>query len=174
MGPHSMNRPPKFVQRFTDRHGKARFYFRRRGFKSVALPNLPWTPEFMAAYESALAGQPQPIDAAKVKPGSFRALAISYFGSVAFRQLGTSTQSVYRNIIEKLCRETDKDGNPYGDKSAAKLQRDHIIKLMAARAARPESANGLRKVLRAMMKHAVEINMRSDDPTRDVRAIRVK
>jgi hypothetical protein len=32
----------------------------------------------------------------------------------------------------------------------------------------------LRKVLRAMMKHAVEAGLRADDPTRDVRAIRVK
>jgi hypothetical protein len=28
---------------------------RRRGFKRVALPSLPWSPEFMAAYEAALA-----------------------------------------------------------------------------------------------------------------------
>jgi hypothetical protein len=26
MGLHSMNRPPKFVQGFIDRHGKPRFY----------------------------------------------------------------------------------------------------------------------------------------------------
>jgi integrase len=45
---------------------------------------------------------------------------------------------------------------------------------MAARAAKPDSANGLRKVLRAMMAHAVEIEMRRDDPTRDVKPIKVK
>jgi hypothetical protein len=45
---------------------------------------------------------------------------------------------------------------------------------MAAHAAKPDSANGLRKVLRAMMVHAVEIEMRKDDPTRDVKPIKVK
>ena len=35
-------------------HGKPRFYFRRRGFPSVNLPGLPWSPEFMAAYEDAM------------------------------------------------------------------------------------------------------------------------
>jgi integrase len=45
---------------------------------------------------------------------------------------------------------------------------------MAARSAKPESANGLRKALRALMQHAVEIGLRADDPTRDVKAIRVK
>jgi hypothetical protein len=64
MGPRVMRRLPKYVQGFLDRHGKARFYFRRAGFKTVALPGLPWSPEFMAAYEAALAGQPAPIGAA--------------------------------------------------------------------------------------------------------------
>jgi integrase len=45
---------------------------------------------------------------------------------------------------------------------------------MAARAEKPENANGLRKALRAMMKHAVETGVCADDPTRDVRAVRVK
>lgn len=174
MGPHLMSRPPKFVQAFLDRHGKPRFYFRRPGFKAVPLPGLPWSPEFMTAYEAALAGQPSPIGGARVKPGTFRALAVSYFASVGYRSMASSTQSVYRNIIERFCRETDKDGNAHGDKSAATLQREHIVKLMAARAEQPDSANGLRKVLRAMMKHAVEAGLRADDPTRNVRAIRVK
>jgi len=51
-----MGRPPKFVQGFVDRHGKARFYFRRAGFKSAPLPGLPWSPQFMEAYATALAG----------------------------------------------------------------------------------------------------------------------
>ncbi len=174
MGQHLMGRPPKFVQGFVDRHGKARFYFRRAGFKAVSLPGLPWSPEFMAAYEAALAGQPTPIGSARVKPGTIRALAVSYYGSIAFRSMKPSTQSAYRNIIERFCRETDRDGHAHGDKSATALQREHIVKLMAARAEQPDSANGLRKVLRAMMKHAVEAGLRADDPTRDVRAIRVK
>lgn len=176
MGQRLMNRAPKFVHGYLDRHGKARFYFRRSGFKKVPLPGLPWSPEFMAAYELAIAGQqPLQIGASRVKPGTIRALAASYFNSGAFqRSMKASTQSVYRNIIDRFCEETDKQGQKYGDKRAATLQREHIVKLMAKRAERPESANGLRKALRAMMKHAVEAGMRADDPTRDVKAIRVK
>jgi hypothetical protein len=29
----AIRRPPKYVHGFTDRHGKARFYLRREGFK---------------------------------------------------------------------------------------------------------------------------------------------
>jgi integrase len=169
-----MNRPPKFVQGFIDRHGKPRFYFRRPGFKSVPLPGLPWSPEFMAAYETAMEGRSAPIGASKIKPGSMRALATSYYGSITFQAMKPSSQTFYRQLIDKFCRETDKDGRPYGDKSAASLQREHVVKLMAGRAPQPGSANGLRKVLRMLMKHAVEIGLRSNDPTRDVLAIRVK
>ena len=49
------------------------------------------------------------------------------------------------------------------------MQREHIVKLMAARAEKPDSANGLRKVLRAMMQHAIEINF---DPTTRHRALK--
>jgi integrase len=167
MGPRVMSRPPKFVQRFIDRHGKPRFYFRRPGFKRVPLPGLPWSPEFMAAYEVALAGQPLQVGGARTKPGTIRALAVSYYNSVGFRSCKPSTQTKYRRIIDRLCRE-------HGDKRTATLHREHVVKLMAARAEKPEGANSLRKVLRAMMQHAIEIGLRGDDPTRDVKAIRVK
>jgi integrase len=167
MGPQLMRRPPKYVHGFFDRHGKPRFYFRRLGFKQVLLAGLPWSPEFMAAYEEALAGQPLLIGAARVKPGSLRALAVSYFASPAFRTTKPSTQYTYRNVIDRLCAE-------HGDKRAAMLQREHVVRLMAAHANKPGSANALRRALRAMMRHAVEIGMRADDPTRDVRAIAVK
>jgi integrase len=162
-----MRRPPKFVQGFLDRHGRPRFYFRRPGFKRVPLPGLPWSPEFMAAYEEALAGQFVQVGSSHVKLGTMRALAISYYNSLGFRSLKPSSQAIYRRIIDRFCRE-------HGDKRVATLQREHIVKLMAARAEKPGSANGLHKVLRAMMQHAVETGLRADDPTRNVKVIRVK
>jgi integrase len=167
---------PKYTQAFIDRHGTARFYFRKAGSKQVPLPGLPWSPQFMAAYESAMAGQGElpTIVNKRAKQGSFAALAASYFTSTAFLTMKPSSKGVYRNTIDRLCRSTDKDGNEIGTKGVATLRREHIVKLMAARAEKPESANLLRKVLRAMMTHAVEIGLRADDPTRDVKAIRVK
>ena len=167
MGQHLMRRPPKFVHGFIDRHGKSRWYFRRAGFKRVPLPGLPWSPAFMEAYETALAGQPLQIGSARTKPGTVRALAVCYFNSPDFRSLRPSSQAIYRGIIDRFCIQ-------YGDNRVANLKREHVVKLMAARAERPVAANSLRKVLRAVMKHAVEIGLRADDPTRDVKAIRVK
>jgi integrase len=166
MGQRLMRRLPKYVHGFIDQHGKPRFYLRRRGFKKVPLSGLPWSPEFMAAYEAAFAGQARPqIGTNKIVPGSMRALAISYFQSLEFCGMKPNSQSVRRNIVDRFCRE-------HGDKRAATLQRQHIIKFMTARADKPESANGLLKALRALMRRAVEIGLRADDPTRDIKSIR--
>jgi integrase len=164
---HLMGHPPKYVHGFVDRHGKPRFYFRRAGFKKVRLPGLPWSPEFMAAYEEALAGQPIQIGASRTRPGTMRALSVSYFNSIDFRSMKPRSQAEYRWVIERFCTE-------HGDKRVALLQREHIVKLMAARADKPAAANRLRKVLRAMLTHAVDSGFRTDDPTRDVKAMRVK
>ncbi|MGZ3321351.1 MAG: site-specific integrase [Xanthobacteraceae bacterium] len=162
-----MRRLPKFVHGFIDRHGRPRFYFRRPGFESKALRGLPYSAAFMSDYEAAMAGQPLSPGANRTRPDSMMALALSYFASPDFRTLKPSTQRAYRWIIERLCKE-------HGDKRAAELRRDHIVKLMAARAETPGAANGLRMALRVLMKHAIDIGLRADDPTREVRAIRVR
>ena len=164
---------PPFIQQISYRGG-AYFYFRRPSFKRVKLSGLPWSPEFMAAHEAAMAGQAIIVGANRRKPGSFAALAASYFASTAYLTMKPSTKGVYRNAIERLCKTKDKDGNEIGSKSAPTLQREHVVKLMAMRSEKPESANLLRKVLRALMQHAVETGLRADDPTRDVKAIRIK
>jgi hypothetical protein len=64
---------PKYVHGFLDRHGVPRFYYRRPGFAAVKLPGLPYSPEFMASYTSAIGGQSLPVGAAKVMPGTMRA-----------------------------------------------------------------------------------------------------
>jgi len=161
-----MRRLPKYVHGFVDRHGKSRFYFRRPGFESVPLQGLPYSPEFMCAYETALAGQPRP-PATRAAPGTMAALALSYFGSPQFSALRSSSQYVYRRTIERL-------GKDHGDKRAADLRRDHVVKLMSRLAGKPHAANTLGRTLRNLMRHAIDIGLRADDPTRDVKAIRIK
>jgi hypothetical protein len=110
-----MRRPPKFVQGFIDHDGGARFYFRRVSFKRVPLPGLPWSPTFMAAYEAAMAGQPpQMVVAPKAKQGSLAALAASYFAPTAFLTLKPMTRREYSQVVERLCKSMDKNGNALG------------------------------------------------------------
>jgi integrase len=159
---------PRYVQAWINRrHGSVWHYFRRPGFKRVRLPGLPYSPEFMAAYTEAMAGQaPSPIVARPARPGTINALAISYLASTAFGSLAESTQAIHRNLIAGFCKE-------HGDYRLDTLQREHIVRMMERRTT-TGAKNQLRKVLRAMMQHAVMIGMRSDDPTRDVKAAAVK
>lgn len=161
---------PRYCSEYENQHGKWTVRFRRSGWPTVYPKERIGTDEFANEYRNWLAGQ-MPQTAAINRagaPGTLRALAVSYFNSTTFRSLkADSTQTTYRNIIERLCAE-------HGDKRVAMIQREHVVKLMAARSNKPDSANGLRKVLRAMMQHAIEIGLRKDDPTRDVKSIRVK
>jgi len=88
-----MGRPlklPRYVHAFIDRHGRSRFYLRRQGDPKLALPGLPWSPEFMAAYQEAMAiAKPSvtQIGADRIVPRSIRALAVAYYDSASFRAL---------------------------------------------------------------------------------------
>jgi len=46
-----------FVKKYRDRHGKLRFYYRPTG---AALPGMPGSQEFMAAYHAACGDAEQP------------------------------------------------------------------------------------------------------------------
>ncbi len=72
--------PPKYCQGFLDRHGAARWYFRRPGFPRLPLPGLPWPPEFMAAWDAAAKGEKQSVGAgaAKTAAGTVAALVAGY------------------------------------------------------------------------------------------------
>ena len=112
----------KFVHRFRDRHGKARHYFRRPGCKTVALPGLPGSAEFMEAYQAALAGRSAPrleIGAARTRPGSVAAAVALYFASIAFGNLAPCTKRTRRYILERF-REC------HGEKSFTGLERKHV------------------------------------------------
>src|SRR5215472_10137314 len=146
MGPHLMRRPPKYVHGYIDRHGRARFYFRRAGHKKVPLPGLPWSPEFMTAYEAAVSEAPRiEIGAARIKPGTVAAAVAGYFGSAAFSNHAESTRRTRRQIVERLL--------------AAKT---------------PGAALNFLGALRALMRHAVLAGLRADDPTTGVRAPKFK
>jgi hypothetical protein len=44
----------RFVNRFRDRHGKVRHYFRHSGCKAIPLPGIPGSDAFMEVYQAAL------------------------------------------------------------------------------------------------------------------------
>jgi integrase len=163
-------RKPAYVHGFVDRHGKPRFYFRRPGFKHVALPGLPWSPEFMAAHEAAMRGATAPaveIAARRTIPGTLNALLIAFYASAKFTGLEPITRSTYRGILEAW-RAKD------GDKRIAALQRHHIEARMASKADTPAAQRNYLRMVRMVLAFAIEQKMRADNPALAIKMPSVK
>jgi len=153
----------RFVKAYVDRHGKARHYFRKPGCKSVVLPGLPGSGEFMAAYAAAAANTPRvEVAARRTRAGSLNAMIIGYLGTAAFHNLAPASQQTYRRIFEPMRRD-------YGDMSVATLARKHVVRMLNAKAEHPAAARDFLRCLRLIVRYAIDIGIREDDPTADVR-----
>lgn len=156
---------PSHVHAFKDRHGHVRYYLRKPGLPRVALPGLPYSVEFMAAYHAGLAGKREPAGATRTQAGTISALAVAYYSSADYAGLAKVTKATYRNVLERFRAE-------HGDKPAGLLQRKHVLGFVDAKAATPAAANALLKMLRILMRFALDRGMRADDPTLGIRRLR--
>jgi integrase len=147
------------VNEYLDRHGKIRRYFRRPGCRSVRLPGLPGSIEFMAAYQAALAlVAPPPPSPRHVIVGSLANVAAGFFRSADFANLSPSSQRTYRTAL-----------NPILAAHGHRLVRD--LPKAAARtiieqigATRPGMANLTRAALSKVMAYAIATDVRKDNP----------
>jgi integrase len=158
---------PLYTEAFIDRHGRPRHYLRRAGYKRVPLPGLPWSPEFMAAYEAAMAGEtapaPREIGASRTAAGSVDHVIASYYASSAFASLAPLTQRHRRFILEKFRVE-------HGAKRFAMLQREHVVRIIGK--LRPFAQKEWVKTIRHMNKFALDTGMITTDPTAGVKPAR--
>jgi integrase len=92
-------------------------------------------------------------------------LIIDWYKSADFLQLGEQTKTTYRGIVERFRAQ-------HGEKRVAKLESQHIRTIIAKRVETPAAANNLLRILRLLMRHAVERGMRRDDPTIGVRPLK--
>ncbi len=162
-----MRKPPKYTHGYIDCRGKPRWYLRRPGLKRAPLPGLPWSPEFMAAYEAAMAGEKIEPGKSSIKPGSVADLITAYYQTAAFTRLSDATRQTYRGILERFRTE-------YGEHPVARLEDHHITAILDKKAATPAAANNLRRMLRAVMKLAKKRKMIKVNPMTEVDPIRYK
>jgi len=98
----------KHVNRFKDRHGKVRHYFRKPGCPTIALEGEPDSPEFLQAYLAAVTGAPTPATAIAPRGAcgpTVDALVTAYLDSWTFKGLRPATQESRRYILMRFCRE---------------------------------------------------------------------
>ena len=149
----------RYVNEYRDRHGKLRRYFRRPGSRSIPLPGLPGSIEFMSAYQAALAVKaPPPPSPRHVIGGSLAALVAGYLRSADFANLSPTSQYSYRLALKPIL-------GAHGHRlvrDLPKIAARHIIEEIGA--TRPGMANLTRAVLSKVMAYAIETGVRSDNP----------
>jgi integrase len=161
-------KPLQFVHEFRDRHGKIRRYFRRPGYKRAALPGLPLSPEFMTAYQAAMAGETMPlpsIGASRTAPGTINAAIAAYYVDNNFTTLAVGTRKMRRAILERFRQQ-------YGDRRITTLESKHVAALIGSK--KPFAARNWLKTLRGLLVFAKSIGLRSDDPTAGIKCARAK
>ena len=161
---------PPFVERWRDRHGKMRVYFRKDKGPRLALPNCVGSDAFMEAYQAALAGQTVARRERRQddQPGSIGALIVSYMRSAAYRGLRDTTRTGYQSRVEALRKD-------HGHRSVAGLTRERIVAgILQPYADRPSAALSILKMLRILIRHAIEIGMLKHDPSFGIRRPKIQ
>ncbi len=165
MGRRGMSVELDYIDRFKDRHGKMRHYYRKPGSKRIALPD-PSDPDFMNAYRDAEATATAPkIEHPKGAPGTFDRLLWDYYRSPDFLGTKKSSQAVTSGILDAFAKK-------YGSRRVATLPRRAVVAIIGSKADTPAAANNLLKKLRALMGFAIVNGWRSDDPTFKIKRFR--
>jgi integrase len=156
---------PPFVECWRDRHGKLRVYFRRGKGLRLALPAAIGSSDFDAAYRAALSGQLAvgQEHRARPAPGTIETLIISYKRSSVYRGLRETTHSGYASRIEALRTQ-------HGHRTVAGLSRERIVTaILQPYADRPGAALSILKMLRVLIRHAIDIGWLKHDPSMGIK-----
>lgn len=161
---------PQWVTEYSDRHGKRRYRFRRKGFATYHFCGEPGSEGFRAEYDACKRGEAAPPlepGRDRTAPGSFDDLIVRFYSSAAFLAPGERTQAVYRGVLERFRAE-------HGHRLVRDLEAKHVAAMMDKRHKTPTAANILRKTLARVVDHGILLGMRANNPLRSVKPFRIK
>jgi integrase len=156
----------KNVSKFTDIRGKVRWRFRRKGQKAVYLPGGYGSPEFIMAYEDAVANRPAHASQ-RVLPGTIAELVQGYLSSSDYRLLADNTKRTYRYHLERFKRAN-------GDKSSKQITQHSLRDKLDGMSDKPATANIFLKVMKAMCRYGLERGLLKVNPAQGVKRLRDK
>ena len=143
--------------------GNPRLYFRPKGQRGVALPDLPPDhPEFLAAYVKA-AGLTRPPTPDR-RTGTIGAAIRAFMASDAYLSLAQSTRRRWRPCLDIMDEK-------YGHVSFASLEPKHIRADMAGM--NPHPANDRLKVWRALCRWSEEAGLIEANPALQIKKRKV-
>ena len=165
-----MKKLPKHVHGYIDRLGTARHYYKRAGSKPVALPGLPWSPDFMAEYEAAHAAYEQPdsvpLGSSRTMAGTLNAALVRYYESGGFKDLAPGTRDMRRNLLERWRAD-------HGALPLRPLRSKHIQAYISKLESKATQRNTLSSI-RHFTKFALGAAMIDEDPALSVTRAKLK
>jgi enterobacteria phage integrase len=157
----------RYVHAFRDRMGRMRYYFRQHG-KRTALPGLPGSSEFMAAYAAQLCKTSKQVEQRPTAaPGTFSALAIRFYGSPQYQSLSPTSRTNYRRVIDGFLEH-------HGHRRVDQMTREHVDIIIGKMANKPGAGIILLKRLRTLIRYAMALGWTDRDPTAGVKGYRSK
>ncbi|MEM1346611.1 MAG: tyrosine-type recombinase/integrase [Pseudomonadota bacterium] len=153
----------RWIKHRRNRDGSFRVYVCQPGRKPVRLPNLPENhPDFIAAYMEAVREAPRAITLPR--GGTLAAVMADYRASAKFRSLKTSTREMQVREFDRLATM----GDGAGGKAKAAAITTQMIRRDVDRLT-PGAASNRLKAWRALMAHAVVMEIIDRSPALDVK-----
>jgi integrase len=170
-----------YLKRDKNQYGAERIFVRRNG-KTIRLRETPGTAAFAKEYADALQRLASGIAKRKEAEGrrpkiravhdrTFGWLAKRYFASQEFQGLDPKSQRTRRIVIEECLHETHK-GVPMADCPIEHITSAKIKALRDAKGELRGAGNNRRKYLSAMFGWAVEADLMTGNPARDVKKLK--
>lgn len=147
----------------TRKDGSQRYYFRRRGLPVIRLPDDYKSPEFMEAYQECIEHRAKSLHRIN---GTFGWLTDEYLESTAFRGLAPATIKARKRIIRTMCLEKVNPDHKqlFADTKITSFKKAHIAVLRDRKFDAPNAANERLKILNAIFKYAVGIDLLEHSP----------
>lgn len=157
-----MPRPrPPHLHRETTRHGTVVWYVRQGAGPRIRIRGDFGSPEFIAAYKAALAGDVVDTAAPQRDRRSFAWLIDRYRESAAWVALKPTTRRQREAIFRQIVASAGAD--PF-----VAIDREHIAAARDRRRETPAQANHVLKTLRGLFKWALDAGFVDADPTEGV------
>jgi integrase len=157
---------PIHLQREVSRHNKPVWYHRIGKGPRTRLHGTYGTPEFLEEYRAAENGE-RPSEAQKPvkQSGSLAWAAALYQDSAAWRKLSEATRRQRANILKRVVAEN-------GTVLLKQITKKGIIASYEKRSKTPAAARNFLETMRGFFKWAVKADLRKDNPTEGVEAVR--
>lgn len=159
-------RYPHLLREKTSR-GRMVWYFRIGKGPRIRLPDAYGSPEFIAAYNAAIAGEPPPAARGRAGKGSLEWLIERYRESSAWAGLSTATRYqrglIFARIVEKAGKER------YADVTSKVIRAGR-----EARQATPFMANNYLRAVKGLFAWALEAQHIDQNPAAEVTELAVK